>query len=241
MLYPYFYAYANTGAEQPKPRCKRWVEGIVQTKTAKKFAKHAKSKLLVYKYYRLLILWLRNLTLPCAVRILHMHKLLLVILFIILTTLPEKVISQISTSTGQKDEIVTNPAIRENLISFAKGFMGVPYRYASAAPENGFDCSGFVHYIFKSFDIVVPHSSKAFKNMGKILKPEEFKIGDVLVFYGYRNASEIGHVGIICEADGMNSKFIHSSSGKIKGVIISSLNSSQYKKRYYQCVDLMSP
>ncbi|MGE0021694.1 MAG: C40 family peptidase [Draconibacterium sp.] len=169
-----------------------------------------------------------------------MQKLFLFILFIILTAIPEKVLSQTIATNGQNNEIVMNSAIRENLVNFAKGFMGVPYRYASAAPENGFDCSGFVHYIFKSFDIVVPHSSKAFKNLGKLLKPDEFKIGDVLVFYGYRNTSEIGHVGIICEADGMKSKFIHSSSGKSKGVIISELSSEMYSRRFYQCVDIIS-
>jgi cell wall-associated NlpC family hydrolase len=60
-----------------------------------------------------------------------------------------------------------------------------------------------------------------------------------LVFYGYRNTSQIGHVGIICEANGMNSKFIHSSSGKVKGVIISELNSEMYTRRFYKCVDVM--
>ena len=129
--------------------------------------------------------------------------------------------------------------IRENLVAFARNYLGTPYRYGSANPENGFDCSGFVHFVFKNFDIDLPHSSKAFKSIGTGLKPEDFKLGDVLVFYGYRNTTQIGHVGIICEANGMNSKFIHSSSGKVKGVIISELNSALYSKRFYQCVDII--
>ena len=174
------------------------------------------------------------------VQVLHMQKILLIILFIIFAVLPEKVVSQPSAALKKQNSIISETEIRETLINFAKGFLGVPYRYASAAPENGFDCSGFVHYIFKSFDIMVPHSSKAFKNLGKLIKPEEFKVGDILVFYGYRNTSEIGHVGIICEANGMKSKFIHSSSGKVKGVIISELNSEMYSRRFYQCVDIIS-
>lgn len=130
--------------------------------------------------------------------------------------------------------------IRKTLIEYAKNFLGSPYRHAGIDPEKGFDCSGFVHFVFKNFDIHLPHSSKAFKSVGAELKPKDFKVGDVLVFYGYRNKSQIGHVGIICEADGMNSKFIHSSSGKVKGVIISELNSEMYSRRFYKCVDVMS-
>jgi cell wall-associated NlpC family hydrolase len=129
--------------------------------------------------------------------------------------------------------------IRENLVAFAKNYLGIPYRYGSASPENGFDCSGFVYFVFKNFNISVPHSSKGFQNIGAEVKPEEFKVGDVLVFYGYRNTTSVGHVGIICEANGMNSKFIHSSSGKVKGVIISELNSHMYSRRYYKCVDVI--
>jgi len=128
---------------------------------------------------------------------------------------------------------------RENLVGFAKEFMGIPYLYASANPAKGFDCSGFVKYVFKNFSIHVPHSSKAYSSLGKQVQPKDFKVGDVLVFYGFRNSTEIGHVGIICEANGMNSKFIHSSSGKSKGVIISELNSEMYSRRFYQCIDVI--
>lgn len=129
--------------------------------------------------------------------------------------------------------------LRENLVSFAKEFMGIPYLYASANPAKGFDCSGFVKYVFKNFNINVPHSSKAFSTLGKQVEPKDFKVGDVLVFYGFQNNTEIGHVGIICEANGMKSKFIHSSSGKLKGVIISELNSEMYSRRFYKCVDVL--
>lgn len=128
---------------------------------------------------------------------------------------------------------------RTKIIEFAKNYLGVPYQYGSANPKKGFDCSGFVNFVFKNFDISVPHSSKAFKNLGKEVKPQDFKVGDVLVFYGYREKTNIGHVAIICEANGMNSKFIHSSSGKVKGVIISELNSEMYSHRFYKCINII--
>jgi len=64
-------------------------------------------------------------------------------------------------------------------------------------------------------------------------------VGDILVFYGYKDNTRVGHVGIICEADGMNSKFIHASSGKVREVTISELNSTHYTNRFYKCIDVI--
>lgn len=130
--------------------------------------------------------------------------------------------------------------LREEIIAYAKQHMGAPYCYASADPKKGFDCSGFVNYVFKHFDIDLPRSSSGFAAVGKTVKPENFKIGDILVFTGYRDRKSVGHVGIICEANGMDSKFIHASSGKEMAVIISSLNSDQYKKRFIKGVDVIT-
>jgi len=161
------------------------------------------------------------------------------ILFLFIAVLSEKAVSKSPVTEDLHKSAFVESEIRENLVAFAKNYLGTPYRYASIDPEKGFDCSGFVHFVFKNFHIDLPHSSKAFKSIGTELKPEEFEVGDVLVFYGYRNTSQIGHVGIICEANGMNSKFIHSSSGKVKGVIISELNSDMYSRRFYKCVDVL--
>jgi cell wall-associated NlpC family hydrolase len=128
---------------------------------------------------------------------------------------------------------------RTALIQFAKQYLGTPYIYASANPSKGFDCSGFVYYIFNNFDIVVPRSSQGFKSVQTTIQPKDFQIGDVLVFYGYKDNTVVGHLGIICEANGMKSKFIHSSSGKAMGVTISDLNSEMYTRRFYKCVSVL--
>lgn len=133
-----------------------------------------------------------------------------------------------------------NEAKRVEIIAFAKKYLGTAYCYASSDPKKGFDCSGFVNFVFKNFDIELPRSSSGFSNIGKAVKPEEFKVGDVLVFYGYRDSNSVGHVGIICEANGMQSKFIHASSGKEMAVTISELGSDMYTKRFYKCVDVIS-
>jgi len=146
----------------------------------------------------------------------------------------EKVVATEENSTAA-DTLIR----REAVIDFAKNFLGKPYCYSCSNPDKGFDCSGFVQYVYKNFNISVPRSSTQYVAIGAPLKPEDFKIGDVLVFYGYRNSTSIGHVGIICEANGMSSKFIHSSSGKVKGVVISELNSEMYTRRFYKCIDVI--
>lgn len=118
--------------------------------------------------------------------------------------------------------------------------MGVKYCSASIDPKVGFDCSGFVHFVFKHFQIEVPRSSSDYKDLGKSLTPDKFKVGDILVFYGYQDHTSIGHVGIICEANGMKSKFIHASSGKVYGVTISTLDTDGYLNRFYKCIDVIS-
>lgn len=129
---------------------------------------------------------------------------------------------------------------RDSIISYAKQYLGIHYLYAGNDPKKGFDCSGFVNYVFQHYNISVPRSSSGYKNLGTAKKAQDFKVGDVLVFYGYRNKTNVGHVGIICEANGMKSKFIHASSGKAGSVTISDLDSDHYSKRFYKCVDVLS-
>lgn len=129
---------------------------------------------------------------------------------------------------------------RDSIITYSKQYLGTPYLYAGNDPNKGFDCSGFVSYVFKHFDISLPRSSSGYKNIGEKLTPDNFKVGDILVFYGYKDKTVIGHLGIICEANGMESKFIHASSGKAGSVTISELNSDHYSKRFYKCIDVLS-
>ncbi len=128
---------------------------------------------------------------------------------------------------------------RTDVITIAKEYLGTPYLRGSTNPKKGFDCSGFVYFVFKKFDVALPRSSREYKSLGTALKPEEFKVGDVLVFYGYKDNTHIGHVGIICEANGMKSRFIHASSGKAYSVTISDLGSAGYKRRFYKCIDVI--
>ena len=128
-------------------------------------------------------------------------------------------------------KVVTKKNKIDSLIKFAKSLIGTPYKYASTDPSIGFDCSGFINYVFNHFNIKVPRSSRDFRNAGKQIALKDSKPGDLILFTGTNPAErEIGHIGlIISNKDGIS--FIHSSSGKADGVVITDLN-DYYRSRF---------
>ncbi|RZL18841.1 MAG: NlpC/P60 family protein [Pedobacter sp.] len=137
----------------------------------------------------------------------------------------------------QEIEVSTTP---NKLLDFAKTMLGIRYRSASSSPSRGFDCSGFVNYVFSNFGFKVPRSSRDFAASGESKKLEDAKIGDVILFTGTNSRSRTpGHVGIVYSVDGDEVKFIHSSSGHAKGVTITSLDEGFYKKRFLKIVSIL--
>jgi cell wall-associated NlpC family hydrolase len=130
---------------------------------------------------------------------------------------------------------VTAPAkdslIQDRLVSFAETLTGTPYRYGSSRKENGFDCSGFITYVFSHFGFHVPRSSVEFTHVGREVSINEARRGDLILFTGTDPQQRIvGHMGIIVSnADSL--RFIHSTSGKEYGVTITPL-SEHYRKRF---------
>lgn len=124
-------------------------------------------------------------------------------------------------------------------MKFCKQQLGINYKYASINPKVGFDCSGFVYYVFNHFNIKVSRSSIDYNSCCKEIKVDSCKIGDVIVFTGtnIKNRNP-GHVGIIISKQGEELSFIHSSSSKKKsGVKISTYKESPYyEKRFLKIV-----
>ena len=135
---------------------------------------------------------------------------------------------QNSTALPYKDSIDTKNTHPENLIEFAKTLIGVPYKYGSTNKNEGFDCSGFITYVFNHFDIAVPRSSVDFTYVSNEVKLSNSKPGDLILFTGTDSTKRIvGHMGIITQTvDSV--KFIHSTSGKAYAVTETPLN------KYYQ-------
>ena len=117
----------------------------------------------------------------------------------------------------------TNPEVDE-LIKFAKTFLGTPYRYSGNTP-SGFDCSGFIYYIMGNFGFKVTRTSYGMADLGRNVKLTEVRPGDLLFFKGRSNGS-IGHVGMVVEASEQGLFFIHSSTSR--GVVIDNFKTSKY-------------
>jgi len=156
------------------------------------------------------------------------------------STKPAKVreVTSVATIESLKsDSLATDVLIRDSLEQFGKAFLGVPYAYGGTSGK-GFDCSGFVYYVYQEFGIKVPRSSSQFANFGKEVPIDSVKKGDILVFLSpTRNA--IGHVGIVTNPKGMESEFIHASSSKEMKVMISSLNHPGYTRRFVKAITVL--
>lgn len=112
----------------------------------------------------------------------------------------------------------------EDVVDFAETLIGVKYKYGSMDKQKGFDCSGFINYVFNHFHIWVPRVSVDFTNTGVNIPIEFSKPGDIILFTGSDAKSGIvGHMGIITENENGNVKFIHASESR--GVMISGMNS----------------
>jgi cell wall-associated NlpC family hydrolase len=128
-------------------------------------------------------------------------------------------------------------AYTENIVRFAETLKGTKYKWAGCTnPAEGFDCSGFITYVYTRFKIKVPRSSKDFTNYGKTIELAKAKRGDLILFTGTDSTMKIvGHMGIITNTQKQPIEFIHSSSGKNKGVIVSSL-ANYYKSRFVKII-----
>ena len=117
---------------------------------------------------------------------------------------------------------------RNDFVATAKKLLGVTYKYGSAIPESGLDCSGFVYYVFSQFNIKAPRTTVAFTYEGKEVTLNKARVGDIILFTGSNHASGVtGHMGIITNTN-KPIMFIHSASGKSVGVILNTLTG------YYQ-------
>lgn len=126
---------------------------------------------------------------------------------------------------GEKPSLVSSKA--QQIISYAKKFIGTPYRYSGRDLNKGVDCSGFVYCIMKNFGVNLNSSSKTQVKNGIEVVKSNLLPGD-LVFFSNNGAKDVQHVGIYIG----NGQFIHSASPNNKGVIISGMSENYYTANY---------
>lgn len=138
--------------------------------------------------------------------------------------------------TPAEDPVVeANTDLRQQIIDYSKKLIGIKYVYGGSSTK-GFDCSGFVSYVYKKFGLTLPRASKDMGKGGNSVKKADLQLGDLVFFDTNGGLNGINHVGIYIG----NSKFIHASSSLGRKVTISSLNDKYYSKTYMRARDYLS-
>jgi cell wall-associated NlpC family hydrolase len=136
--------------------------------------------------------------------------------------------------------VAKNNTLHANIVDFAKTLIGTPYHFGSTAPEIGFDCSGFITYVFTHFGVDVPRSSIDFTNHGTPIPLDHARPSDLILFTGTNSKQRnVGHIGIIVANDASGISFIHSSSGKENAVVITCLK-DYYMGRFIKVVRVIN-
>jgi cell wall-associated NlpC family hydrolase len=132
------------------------------------------------------------------------------------------VVSSPSISSAGGPTTTAVPASRfGGVVGIAMQFLGIPYQWGGSSPSTGFDCSGFVMYVYAQVGVSLPHSSGAQYGYGVAISRDQLQPGDLVFFDG------LGHVGISIGGG----QFIHSPhTGDV--VKISSIYDSWYAATY---------
>ena len=125
-------------------------------------------------------------------------------------------------------DLTDSSSSNSDIAATAKQYLGTGYVYGGASPR-GFDCSGFTMYVYSQHGYSLPHSATSQWQSGlgtRVYSISELQPGDLVFFNDpSRNAGKAcSHAGIYT-GDG---QFIHSSSSRSGGVIVSSLTSGYY-------------
>jgi cell wall-associated NlpC family hydrolase len=118
----------------------------------------------------------------------------------------------------------------DSIVAYALQRYGTDYTYGGAT-DGGFDCSGFITFVYNQFGVKIPHGSSLQAKLGESVAMAEARKGDIIVFTGTNLEDRTpGHVGIVITPPAKPIKFVHSSSNG--GVKVSEVEGTLYQKRF---------
>lgn len=116
---------------------------------------------------------------------------------------------------------------RQILIEDAQYYKGGRYVWGGSTPD-GFDCSGYVQYLYHKHHVSLPRTAWAQSKVGQAIRMRDLKKGDLLFFLTDKSRGiPVTHVGIYLG----NGEFIHAASKK-QGIIVSPLTHGHYAKTF---------
>lgn len=130
--------------------------------------------------------------------------------------------------TGSPDRSTEQRGAR--IASTALEYVGYPYRWGGASPASGFDCSGFVVFVYETVGVRLPHDQAGQLASGRRIDPDELQPGDVLIFQNTYRAG-LSHSGIYVG----NGAFVHAADER-QGVTLTPLWSGYWGERLYAAV-----
>lgn len=141
--------------------------------------------------------------------------------------LGENVEGESITLINEENPPQTNWQVKASeILVNALGLTGIKYQYGGNNPQTGFDCSGFVRYVFReAANITLPPTARAISQLGKTVKKDDLQPGDLVFFNTLKSA--FSHVGIYIG----NNRFVHAPSAG-KTVRVEEMNSQYWQSRY---------
>ncbi|MEO9533008.1 MAG: C40 family peptidase [Crocinitomicaceae bacterium] len=149
-------------------------------------------------------------------------------------------ISSTAFSSNDSDSLMDKSTLRDSIVDYAQEFIGIPYVWGGSSTK-GFDCTGFVYYVFKKFGIKVSRASSGYEGKGEEVDLGKARAGDIMLFTGTNpQIRKVGHAGIVLKNEDGVVDFIHSSSSKKHfGVTITRYNESGYVKRFLKTINVI--
>lgn len=130
------------------------------------------------------------------------------------------------SSDEQSPQVSDWQAKTQEILINAMSLTGIKYKYGGNSPSTGFDCSGFVRYVFsQAANLALPPTARAISQIGKTVRKDELQPGDLVFFNTLKSA--FSHVGIYIG----DNKFIHAPR-KGAAVRVESMHTSYWESRF---------
>ncbi|KPA90986.1 cell wall-associated hydrolase, invasion-associated protein [Pseudomonas asplenii] len=155
-------------------------------------------------------------------------------------------VSGVKSSTVLDDELATErelaefsdskpyqlPVLADSILERGMSLIGTRYRFGGTSETSGFDCSGFIGYLFREeAGLDLPRSTREMINVkAPLVARNKLKPGDLLFFATNGRRGRVSHAGIYLGDD----QFIHSSSRRSGGVRVDSLGDSYWSKTFIE-------